>query len=47
MCVCTTIGKGDELGEGIWALGAAEESRVAALGLGDTGGGKRDTTQRI
>lgn len=40
MRVGAAVGEGDELGEGVGALGPAEEGRVPALGLGKGGRGK-------
>lgn len=40
MGVGAAVGEGDELGEGVGALGPADEGRVPALGLGDGGRGE-------
>lgn len=40
MRVGAAVGEGDELGEGVGALGAAEEGRGAVLGCGEVGTGE-------
>lgn len=40
MRVGAAVGEGDELGEGVGALGAAEEGGGAVLGCGDWGSGE-------
>lgn len=47
MCVSAAVGEGNELCEGVWAFGAAEESRVAALELRDGRGREGGAAERL
>lgn len=46
MGVGAAVGEGDELGEGVRAFGPPDEGRVAALALGNQGGGEAGAAER-